>query len=57
MSENCARVSDRNLFKILGVAYILSADKLCNYRYILHVSVVIFPKENYTMLLGGSKHC
>lgn len=57
MSENCARVSDRNRFKILGVAYILSADKLCNYRYILHVSVMIFPKENYTMLLGGSKHC
>lgn len=57
MSENCARVSDQNLFKILGVAYILSTDKLCNYRYILHVNVMKFSNENYTMLLGGSKHC
>ena len=49
MRENCAAVSDQNLFKILGPAYVLPADKLYNYKYILHVNALKVPNESCTI--------
>ena len=49
MSEYLATVSYQNLFKILDPAYVLSTDKLCNYKYILHVNVLKVPNESWTM--------
>lgn len=49
MGKNCSTVSDQNLFKILGPAYVHSADKPCNYKDILHVNVLKVPNESCTM--------
>lgn len=49
MREYHAPVNDQNLFKILSPADAFSADKLCNYKYILHVSVLKVPNESGKM--------
>lgn len=49
MSKCLAMVSYQNLFKILDPAYVLSTDKLCNYKYILQVNVLKVPKESWTV--------
>lgn len=49
MSKYLAMVSYQNLFKILDPAYVLSTDKLCNYKYILQVNVLKVPKESWTV--------
>lgn len=45
MREHLAIVNDENLLKILSPADALSADKLCNYKYILYVNVLKVPNE------------
>lgn len=49
MREYHAPVNDQNLFKILSPADAFSADKLCNYKYILHVNVLKVPNESDKM--------
>lgn len=49
MSKYLAIVSYQNLFKILDPAYVLSTDKLCNYKYILLINVLKVPNESWTM--------
>ena len=49
MRNHHVTVNDQNLFKILSPADVLSADKLCNYKYILHVNVLKVPNESCIM--------
>lgn len=49
MREHHATVNEQSLFKILSPADALSADKLCNYKYILLVNVLKVPNETCIM--------
>lgn len=49
MRESHVPVNDQNLFKILSPADAFSADKLCNYKYILHVNVLKISNESDKM--------
>lgn len=57
MSKYLATVSYQNLFNILDPAYVLSTDRLCNYKHIIHRNVLKVPKEIWIMYPTGSKYC
>lgn len=57
MSKYLATVSYQNLFNILDPAYVLSTDRLCNYKHIIHLNVLKVPKEIWIMYPTGSKYC